>query len=35
VAEAAADEILTLPLYPHITPVQQERVVAELTVALR
>jgi dTDP-4-amino-4,6-dideoxygalactose transaminase len=35
VAEAAADEILTLPLYPHITPVQQERVVAELKEALR
>jgi dTDP-4-amino-4,6-dideoxygalactose transaminase len=35
VAEAAADEILTLPLYPHITPAQQERVVAELDEALR
>jgi dTDP-4-amino-4,6-dideoxygalactose transaminase len=35
VAEAAADEILTLPLYPHITPAQQERIVAELKEAVR
>ena len=35
VAEAAAEEILTLPLYPHITPAQQQRVVAELKEALR
>lgn len=35
VAEAAADEILTLPLHPHITPAQQERVVTDLTKALR
>jgi len=35
VAEAAAEEILSLPLYPHITAVQQERVVAELKEALR
>jgi len=35
VAEAAAEEILSLPLYPHITPVQQQRVVAELKEALR
>ena len=35
VAEAAAEEILSLPLYPHITGVQQERVVAELKEALR
>lgn len=34
-AEAAAEEILTLPLYPHITPPQQERVVAELEEAVR
>ncbi len=35
VAEAAADEILTLPLYPHITALQQERIVTELKEALR
>jgi dTDP-4-amino-4,6-dideoxygalactose transaminase len=35
VAEAAAEEILSLPLYPHITAVQQQRVVAELKEALR
>jgi len=35
VAEAAAGEILSLPLFPHITPAQQERVVAELAGALR
>jgi dTDP-4-amino-4,6-dideoxygalactose transaminase len=30
VAEQAAHEILSLPIYPHITPEQQERVVAAL-----
>jgi dTDP-4-amino-4,6-dideoxygalactose transaminase len=35
VAEAAAGEILSLPLFPHITPAQQERVVAELAGALQ
>ena len=30
VAEQAAAEILSLPIYPHITPEQQERVVAAL-----
>ena len=35
VAEAAAGEILTLPLYPHLTLDQQERIVAELEAALR
>lgn len=34
VAEAAADRILSLPLYPHITPAQQERVVTALRAAL-
>ncbi len=34
VAERAADEILSLPLYPQITPVQQERVVEQLEKAL-
>jgi dTDP-4-amino-4,6-dideoxygalactose transaminase len=34
VAEAAADEILSLPLYPHITAAQQERVVDALRAAL-
>jgi len=34
VAEKAADEILSLPLFPEITPEQQERVVAELKTAL-
>ena len=35
VAEAAAGEILTLPLHPHLTLAQQERIVAELEAALR
>ena len=35
VAEAAASEILTLPLYPHISADQQERVVDALAEALR
>ncbi len=35
VAEAAAPELLTLPLYPHITPDQQERVVETMVKALR
>lgn len=35
VAEAAAGEILTLPLYPQITAEQQERVVSALAEALR
>jgi dTDP-4-amino-4,6-dideoxygalactose transaminase len=34
VAEKAAGEILSLPLYPQITPQQQERVVDELRKAL-
>ena len=34
VAEAAADEGLSLPLYPHITAAQQERVVDTLRAAL-
>ena len=33
-AEAAAGRILSLPLHPHITAVQQEEVVAALTAAL-
>jgi dTDP-4-amino-4,6-dideoxygalactose transaminase len=33
-AEAAANEILSLPLYPHITPHQQEFVVDRLAAAL-
>ena len=33
-AEAAADQVLSLPLFPEITPEQQERVVAALTSAL-
>lgn len=35
VAEAAAGEILSLPMYPEITPAQQERVVDEVRKALR
>ncbi|MEX1079872.1 MAG: DegT/DnrJ/EryC1/StrS family aminotransferase [Homoserinimonas sp.] len=35
VAERAADEILSLPIYPHITPEQQERVVAALMDAMK
>ena len=35
VAEEAAGEILSLPIFPGITPEQQERVVHELTKALR
>ncbi|MEV6006837.1 DegT/DnrJ/EryC1/StrS family aminotransferase [Streptomyces sp. NPDC051976] len=34
-AEEAADRILSLPLHPHITPDQQERVAAALADALR
>jgi len=34
-AERAADEIMSLPIYPGITPEQQERVVAELRRALK
>jgi len=34
VAERAADELLSLPLFPHITGEQQERVVAALRTAL-
>ena len=34
VAEAAADSLLSLPIYPHITEEQQERVVAALRSAL-
>ena len=33
-AEAAADEVLSLPLFPEITPEQQERVAAALRRAL-
>ncbi|MCW2641328.1 MAG: DegT/DnrJ/EryC1/StrS aminotransferase [Dactylosporangium sp.] len=33
-AEAAAAQILSLPLYPQITPAQQEAVVRELAIAL-
>ena len=35
VAEAAAGEILTLPLHPHLTAAQQERIGTELEAALR
>ncbi len=35
VAEASASQLLTLPLYPHITPAQQERVVEALAEATR
>ncbi len=35
VSEAAADEILSLPLFPGITAEQQERVVEALKEALR
>jgi len=35
VAEAAAGEILTLPLHPHLTAAQQDRIVTELEAALR
>jgi len=34
VAEAAADRIVSLPLYPHLTPAQQEHVVAALAAAV-
>jgi dTDP-4-amino-4,6-dideoxygalactose transaminase len=34
VAERAADEILSLPMFPEITPAQQERVVSALRAAL-
>ena len=35
VAEAAADEILSLPMHPHLTAAQQERVAEALAAALR
>jgi dTDP-4-amino-4,6-dideoxygalactose transaminase len=35
VAERAAREVLSLPLFPGITPAQQERVVTALTGTLR
>jgi dTDP-4-amino-4,6-dideoxygalactose transaminase len=35
VAERAAREVLSLPLFPEVTPAQQERVVSVLTAALR
>jgi dTDP-4-amino-4,6-dideoxygalactose transaminase len=35
VAEAAARRILSLPLYPHITPEQQHQVVASLLAAVK
>ncbi len=34
VAEAAADEILSLPMHPHLDEAQQERVVAALAAAV-
>jgi dTDP-4-amino-4,6-dideoxygalactose transaminase len=34
-AEAAGPEILSLPIFPQITPVQQERVAEVLTAALQ
>lgn len=34
VAEAAYDELLSLPLHPNLTPIQQDRVVDELRSAL-
>jgi dTDP-4-amino-4,6-dideoxygalactose transaminase len=34
VAEAAADEILSLPMHPHLTAAQQERVAEALAAAL-
>jgi len=34
-AERAAREVLSLPLFPQITPAQQERVASVLTAALR
>jgi dTDP-4-amino-4,6-dideoxygalactose transaminase len=34
VTERAADEILSLPVYPGITPAQQERVVEVLAAVL-
>jgi dTDP-4-amino-4,6-dideoxygalactose transaminase len=34
-AEAAGPELLSLPIYPQITPAQQERVAGELAAALR
>jgi dTDP-4-amino-4,6-dideoxygalactose transaminase len=35
VAEEAAREVLSLPLFPEITPAQQERVISALVAALR
>ncbi len=35
VTEQAAREILSLPLFPEITPAQQERVVSVLSAALQ
>ena len=35
VAEHASNEVLSLPLFPGMTPVQQHRVVNELTMAMR
>jgi dTDP-4-amino-4,6-dideoxygalactose transaminase len=35
VAEAAAAQILSLPMFPHITPDQQEYVAATLMGAVR
>jgi dTDP-4-amino-4,6-dideoxygalactose transaminase len=34
VAEAAADQILSLPMYPHLTPGDQQRVVEQLRLAV-
>ncbi|MET1154217.1 aminotransferase class I/II-fold pyridoxal phosphate-dependent enzyme [Arthrobacter sp.] len=35
VAERASEQILSLPLFPHITPEQQRRVAASLTAAIQ
>jgi dTDP-4-amino-4,6-dideoxygalactose transaminase len=35
VSEAAADRIVSLPMFPHLAAEQQERVVAELEHAVR
>jgi dTDP-4-amino-4,6-dideoxygalactose transaminase len=35
VAEAAAERILSLPMFPHLTEAQQEAAVAVLAAAVR
>ena len=35
VAERAAGEVLSLPMFPHLTAAMQERVAAELSSAVR